>query len=164
MMKRARHALLAAALACCCMAAQAHRFHFGVTDMSFNPKTGSTEIVHTYMAHDVEALLVNLYQRPFDLTQPEDEAVFRKYVEKRFWIQAADNSRLALRWVGMSADAERVIIYQEIESTPLSKAALVHDEVLIDFLADQSNTVNVQDNGMIRSLTFDRKKIDQGVR
>jgi hypothetical protein len=156
--------LLAALLAFSCMAAQAHRFQFGITDVSFNPKTGSTEIVHTYMAHDVEALLANLYQRQFDLTEPEDEAVLRKYVEKQFWVQAADKTRLPLRWVGMTANAQSVVIYQEIENTPLSTTASIHDEVLIDFLPDQSNTLNFTENGVIRSIAFDRKTIDQRVR
>jgi hypothetical protein len=163
-MARGVKSLLAAALACCCMAAQAHQFHLGITDVSFNQKTGSTEIVHTYMAHDIEALLSNLYQRQFDLTQPEDEAILRKYVEKQFWVQAADKSRLPVRWVGLAVDAENVVIYQEIENTPLSKTVLIHDEVLIDFIAEQANTLNINDNGMIRTLTFERKKIDQGVR
>jgi hypothetical protein len=156
--------LLAAALACCGLAAQAHLFHLGITDVSFNPNTGSTEIVHTYMAHDIDALLANLYQRQFDLTEPDDEAILRTYVEKQFWVQAADMRRLPIRWVGLKVDAEHVVIYQEIENTPLSKAVLIHDEVLIDFLAEQTNTLNVNENGMIRTLTFDRKKIDQDVR
>jgi hypothetical protein len=163
-MARGVRALLAAALTCCCMAAHAHLFHVGITDVSFNQKTGSTEFVHTYMTHDVEALLANLYQRQFDLSQPEDEAILRKYVEKKFWVEAADKTRLPLRWVGLTVDAQKVVIYQEIENTPLSKAASIHDEVLIDFIAEQSNTLNVQDNGMIRSLIFDRKKTDQAVR
>jgi hypothetical protein len=163
-MARGVRALLAAAIACCCMAAQAHLFHVGITDVSFNQKTGSTEFVHTYMTHDVEALLANLYQRQFDLSQPEDEEIFRKYVEKKFWVEAADKARLPLRWVGLSVDAQKVVIYQEIENTPLSKAVSIHDEVLIDFIAEQSNTLNVQDKGMIRSLIFDRKKTDQAVR
>jgi hypothetical protein len=157
-------ALLAALLAFSCLAAQAHRFHFGITDVSFNPKTGNTEIVHTYMAHDVEALLANLYQRQFDLTQPEDEAVLRKYVEKQFWVEGAGKSRLPLRWVGMTADTQSVVIYQEIENTPLSKTVLIHDAVLVDFLAEQSNTLNFSENGNIRTMTFNREKTDQGVR
>jgi hypothetical protein len=156
--------LLAALIACCCVVAQAHQFHFGITDVSFNSKTGSTEIVHTYMAHDVEALLANLYQRQFDLTQPEDEAVLRKYVEKQFWVEGAGKNRLPVRWVGMTVDAQSVVIYQEIENMPLSKAVSIHDEVLIDFLPEQSNTLNFNENGIIRTMTFDRNKVDQGVR
>jgi hypothetical protein len=164
MTARGAKAWLAAALACCCMAARAHQFHFGITDVSFNAKTGSTEIVHTYMTDDIDALLSNLYQRQFDLTQPEDEAILRKYIEKQFWMQAADNKRLPLRWVGLRVGAESVVIYQEIENTPLSATAAIHDEVLIDFIAEQANTLTVHDNGIISTLTFDRKKTVQQVR
>ncbi len=153
--------LCVAALALCCAAAQAHQYHFGITDISFNAKTGSTEVVHTYQADDIAALLQNLYQRQFDLNQPEDEAVLRKYIEKQFWIAGADKRRLPLHWIGLKAGAETVEIYQEIEDTPLSKAALIHDEVLIDFIAAQANTVNVSEGGKIRSLSFDRQKTDQ---
>lgn len=156
--------LLATALTACSLTVQAHQFHFGITDVSFNQKTGSTEIVHTYMTDDIEALLANLYQRRFDLSVPEDEAILRKYIEKQFWMQAADKRRLPIRWLGLTVGAESIVIYQEIENTPLGTAALIHDEVLIDFIAEQSNTLTVHDKGMIDTLIFDRKKIDQGLR
>jgi hypothetical protein len=164
MMVRILKCLLAAALICFSAASQAHRFHAGITDIAYNAKTGSIEIVHTYMAHDVEALLANLYQRQFDLTQPEDEAALRKYVEKRFYLQAQDNSRLPIRWVGLAVDAENVVIYQEIEHTPLSETALIHDEVLIDFLPDQANTVNLNRAGTISTFGFDRNSHEHAVR
>ncbi|MDQ1923010.1 DUF6702 family protein [Massilia pseudoviolaceinigra] len=156
-----RRLVLGALLAGACLAAQAHRFHAGITDISFNPGTGSIEVVHTYMAHDIEALLANLYQRQFDLSDPQDEAVLRKYVDKQFYLLAADKSRLPLRWVGVTTNVESVVIYQEIEKTPLASAVRVHDEVLSDFLPDQVNTVNVNHGGKIGTLTFDRNKTEQ---
>ena len=126
--------LCVALLLCVSTAASAHRFHFGMTDISYNERTGSTEIVHTYTAHDIEALLLNLYQRQFDLSDPEDQDVLRKYVERQFWIAAQDATRLPARWVGMTVDANSVVIYQEIEDTPLSRAATIRQGVLIDFL------------------------------
>src|SRR5690349_24399805 len=98
-------ALLAAVLLVGSSAAFAHRFHAGITDISFNARSGNTEVVHTYMAHDVEALLANLYGRQFDLTDADDQEVLRKYVEGRFAILGQDQSRLPLRWVGVTADA-----------------------------------------------------------
>jgi hypothetical protein len=156
--------MLASALLCVATAVSAHIFHAGITDISFNARTGSTEVVHTYMAHDVEALLTNLYQRDFDLTQPDDQAVLRKYVEKQFWLQAGDKTRLPLRWVGMTIDAQNVMIYQEAEQTPLARTAVVHDEVMIDFLPDQVNTVNLNDAGAIRTFTFQASTTEQAVR
>ena len=153
--------LVAAALVCISAAAQAHRYHAGITDMSFNARTGSTEIVHTYMLHDVEALLANLYQRQFDLQDPEDEAILRKYVEQRFYLLAPDKSRLPLRWVGLTVDTQSVIIYQEVEGASFDKIGAIHDEVLIDFLPDQVNTVNIAPGGVVRSLTFQRDSVRQ---
>ncbi|QOY96775.1 hypothetical protein IM543_20020 [Massilia sp. UMI-21] len=136
------------------MAADAHRFHMGITEVAYNPRTKSTEIVHTYMAHDIEALLMNTYGRQFDLTDPEDQAVLRQYVEGRFWLKGQDGARLPVRWVGMTADSQSVTIYQELENAPLSKTAAIHQAMLVDFLPEQVNTVNLNDAGKIRSLTF----------
>lgn len=158
---RAVRALLALA-ACAAVGAAAHQFHAGITDISFNARTGSIEVVHTYMAHDVEALLANLYQRPFDLGQPEDEAVFRKYVEKQFYVLGAGKARLPLRWVGLTIDTESVVVYQEVEKTPLSAAVRVHDDVMSDFIADQTNTLNIKQEGApLRSLAFDARHTEQ---
>jgi len=145
---------VAAALAGACALAPAHRFHAGITDISFNERSGSTEIVHTYMAHDVEALLTNLYQRQFDLSDPDDQAVLRKYVEKQFWLADKDKRRLPLNWVGMTVDAESVTVFQEVPQTPVAKVEIIHDEVLTDFLPDQMNTVNLTVAGGIRTFGF----------
>jgi hypothetical protein len=164
MLKRAFRSCLAAALVLASVPAFAHRFHAGITDVAYNERTGSTEVVHTLMAHDVEALLMELYQRPFDLALPEDEAVLRKYIEKRFYLLASDKSRLPLRWVGMQLNPESVIIYQEAEKTPLASAVAIHDDLLSDFIPEQANTVNVTENGVLRTLSFDRSKVEQGLR
>ena len=156
--------VLAALLLACCAQAQAHQFHVGFTDLSVNARTGSLEVVHTYHTDDVDALLANLYQRQFDLTQPEDEAVLRKYIEKQFWITGADGKRLPLHWVGLTVGPETVVVYQEIDNTPLAQAQAIHHDILSDFLAEQSNTVNITENGVVRSLSFGRKAREQPLR
>jgi hypothetical protein len=160
-----RAAVGAGLLACAVLAAPAwaHRFHVGIAEVSFNERTGSLEVVHTYMAHDVEALLANLYQRRFDMGEPDDQAVFRQYVERQFWINGAAG-RLPLTWVGMTADSENITVFQEAPATPLAKAVSIHNAVMSDFLEDQVNTVNVKDGTAARTLTFDRARPDQPLR
>jgi hypothetical protein len=153
--------LLAGALA---GTASAHQFHVGLVDVSVNARTGSLEVVHTYHTDDVDALLANLYQRQFDLSQPEDEAVLRKYVDKQFWIGGAGGKRLPLKWVGVTVGPEMVVVYQELENTPLTQAAMIHDDVLSDFFADQVNTLNITENGTLRTLSFNHRSIEQAVR
>ena len=155
-MKRRALALVLAAVLCGGAApASAHRFHAGLADIVFNQQTGSVEVVHTYMAHDIDALLAAQAGRQIDLTKPEDEALLRKYVEERFYLLGQDKARLPLKWVGLTVSVESVVIYRELAATPLASIAQVHDEVLMDFMPRQANTVNVTRDGVTVSLAFD---------
>ena len=157
-------ALVATLLACASMAAGAHNFHMGIADISYNAASGSTEVVHTYTGHDVEALLTNLYQRRFDLGQEDSEAALRRYVEKQFYLVAPDGKRLRLNWVGMKVNADNVVIFQEIERTRLAPGARIHHQLLTDFLPSQRNTLNVQDGEKIQTLFFDQKNVELPVK
>jgi len=144
--------------------AVAHRFHAGITDISYNEQTGSLEVVHTYMAHDIEALLANLYQRQFDLSDPEDQAGLRKYIDKQFWLMDKEGRRLPLSWVGVTVDADSVTVFQEAPRTPVAKIERIHDAVLIDFLPDQVNTLNLTAGGSLRTFGFNAGKLEHSVR
>ena len=147
--------LLAVALCGAAAPALAHRFHAGLADIAFNDKTGNVEVVQTYMAHDIDALLASQAGRQVDLTQPADEALLRKYIGERFYLLDKDKARLPLKWVGITVSVDSVVVFQELEATPLAGIAHVHDEVLMDFMPRQANTVNVTRDGATVSLAFD---------
>jgi hypothetical protein len=141
-------------------AAWAHSFHAGLSDISYNAKTKSTEVVHTLMTHDVEALLVALYGRQFDLTDADDQAVLRKYIDKQFWLTGQDGKRVPLNWVGITVDTDSVVVFQEAPQTPTASVAAIHNAVLSDFLPDQQNTVNFTADGPLRTFVFDSGRKD----
>ncbi|SHN06720.1 hypothetical protein SAMN05192549_104145 [Duganella sacchari] len=151
----------ATVLALSSTAAHAHNFHMGIADISYNERTGSTEIVHSYTAHDLATLLTSLYGRQFDLGRADSEAPLRRYVEKQFYLEDANHQRLPLQWVGYKVDADTVLIFQEIPHVKLEKGSRIHNGLLIDFLPSQKNTVNVQTNGPVQTLLFDQNSIDQ---
>eukprot|EP01041_Mallomonas_annulata_P036701 gene36701-59850_t len=65
---------MAATLLCAASAgALAHRFQMGIAEVTENANTGSIEVVHTYMAHDIDALVALIAKRQVDLSQPADE-------------------------------------------------------------------------------------------
>jgi hypothetical protein len=142
-------------------ASHAHNFHMGIADISYNQRTGSTEIVHTYTGHDLTSLLANLYGRQFDLGRADSEAPLRRYVEKQFTISDAAGKRLPLQWIGAKVDADSVVIFQEIKGEKLAKGSRIHNALLIDFLPSQRNTVNVETDGTTKTLLFDQDSIDQ---
>lgn len=143
------------------MTAAAHNFHMGMADISYNQRTGGTEIVHTYTGHDLTTLLTELNGRQIDLGRADSEAVLRRYVEKQFTITRADGKRLPLQWIGAKVDADSVVIFQEVPKAKLAKGDRIHNAVLIDFIPSQKNTVNVQTGGTTKTLIFDQKSVDQ---
>lgn len=145
---------LCAALIFFSAAAHGHRFHAGITDISMNPRTGNTEIVHSYMSHDVEALLENLYQRQFDLSDEDDIAVFRLYLEKQFQLKNTQGENLKVQWVGLNIDPDNVTVFQEIVKTNLQEINSIKQTTLTDFLADQVNTININHSTATRSRTL----------
>lgn len=145
-------------------AALSHRFHFGIAEMSDNARTGNVEVVHTLMAHDVDALLVSRHKRQIDLSQPEDEALLRAYAEEKFYLTGKNGKRLPLKWVGMTVSVENVVIYQELEQSTLRQIARVHNELLVDFLPRQVNTVNVRRGASVASLAFNLKNPERAMK
>ena len=164
MMLRRLRLCVATVLALAGTEVHAHNFHMGIADISYNERTGGTEIVHTYTAHDLATLLTNLYGRQFDLGQPESEAPLRRYVDKQFRIEGPNGERLRVNWVGVKADADSVVILQEIEHVKLASGTRIHNALLIDFLPSQKNTVNLQTDGPVQTLIFDQSSIDQTTR
>lgn len=163
-MKRARRLLLGALLCGACAGALAHRFQIGLTEIVFNERTASTEVVHTYMTHDIEPLIATLAGRAVDLGSPEAEQLLRAYIDKKFWLAGVGKERLPLKWVGMGVNVDSVIVYQEAPGVKLEQVAHVHQEVLTDQLPRQSNTVNVRIDGEMRSLEFDIKTVERRLR
>jgi len=152
------------ALAMCAGTVHAHNYHMGMADIGYNTATGNTEVIHTYTAHDVEALLANLYGRQFDLGLDEDQDVLRQYIEGHFAISAA-GKRLPLQWVGIKADADTITVFQQIENIALPPGAVVNDGVLTDFIPTQINTVNVGANAgrAAATLTFTAARQQQAL-
>ena len=135
----------------------AHDFHVGICDISYNERSGNTEIVHSYPMHGVEAALWFMYGRQMDLSKPADEALLRGYIEKNFSINPTGKSALPIKWVGMSQDADTLTIYQELPKFRLPKRAEIRNSVLMEYFPTQVNNVNVRRGAKTETLVFDRK-------
>ncbi len=163
-MNAGRRLLLGALLLGASGASLAHRFNIGLTELNFNARSASVEVVHTYMSHDIDAMLAAAHKRQVDLAQPADEELLRDYIESRFQLLGADRKALPLKWVGVTLTSESVVVYQELEGQGLGAVAQVRNQVLVEFLPRQLNTVNIRQDGQIKSLTFDRKNAERRVR
>ncbi len=144
--------------------AQAHDFHVSICDIKFNPRSGNTEIVHSYPTHDIESAFWLMYGRQMDTALAADEALLRTYFDKNFVIETAKKSRLKIRWVGVSSDADTLTVYQELPGLRLATASTLQNTVLMEHFPTQINNVNVRTDGATgttKTLMFDRKNTVQ---
>lgn len=134
-------------------AAAGHTFFEGMVSMDVNPRNQHVEIVHSYTAHDLTALLMEQTQLAINLEHPEHEALLRQYVEQHFVLRS-QGKRLAPEWIGIRITPQMIEIYQEL-STPTTLSSLeVQNDVLRSALANQVNRVNFSQGACHGTLVF----------
>ncbi|GAA5137882.1 DUF6702 family protein [Thalassotalea piscium] len=131
----------------------AHKYFFGLTEISVNPRTNTLEVIHQFTAHDIENTIAELSQEHFSPEHKKYEKYIQLYFEKHFKIIASDKV-LKLNWVGIEIVKGNIYVYQETPFKNFLSGIVVKNELLVDTYIKQVNTVNYQDNKIKGSLTF----------
>ncbi len=135
----------------------AHRYFFGLTDLSVNPRTHNIEVIHQLTAHDIDNAIAEQRQIHFSPEHPKYEQLIQAYVETHFKIIDAQNGKqheIKLNWIGLEIAKGHVYIYQEANFENYLTGLVVKNDLLVDTYPKQVNTVNYKDNLISGSLTF----------
>ena len=139
----------------------AHQQKEAITRVLFNERTGNIEVMHRFLIHDAEHAMRRHFGDAFDLLgSATDRARFEAYVHERFVLTDDEGEALALRAVGNEIDHEFLWVYAET-AIPEGLASLtVSHDALRDVWSSQSNLVNVERAGEVRSATFDGSRTE----
>ncbi|MBA6363589.1 hypothetical protein H4J56_06575 [Colwellia sp. BRX8-4] len=141
------------------LSSAAHRYFFGLTDLSVNPRTHNIEVIHQFTAHDIDNAIAEQQQIHFSAEHSEYEKFIQNYVEAHFQlIDVQDNKKqpIKLNWIGLEVAKGNVYIYQEANFENFLSGLVVKNDLLIDTYPKQVNTVNYKDETIIGSLTFSK--------
>jgi hypothetical protein len=141
------------------LSSAAHRYFFGLTDLSVNPRTHNIEVIHQLTAHDIENAIAEQQQIRFSPEHAEYEQLIQNYVEAHFKlidVQDNKNHEIKLNWIGLEIAKGNVYIYQEANFEKFLSGLVVKNDLLVDTYAKQINTVNYKDETIIGSLTFSK--------
>jgi hypothetical protein len=131
----------------------AHTFFVGLTDISVNPTTLQTEIIHQYTAHDIQNAIAEREQIHFSPAHPKYDDYIQDYIEQHFML-CLDKKSFKIKWIGLELVRDKMIIYQEVNNLNKLNGILVINDILVNTYPKQVNTVNYQDNELSGSLTF----------
>lgn len=136
--------------------AEAHRMHAAMTTVLFNDRTERIEVMHRFYLHDAEQLITGIAGPGANLTDsPEDRQRFGVYVHERFSLYTPEDVPLPITLRGTELDGDFLWVYQAVHyPMPLPAGFSISHNALRDLWPDQVNTVNVERDGRVQTLTF----------
>lgn len=135
--------------------AGAHQDREAITKVLFNPRTGNIEVMHRFLLHDVEHAVKELRGGMADILGSEpDREFFSAYVHQRFGITDQAGRQLPLKPVGHEIEGRFLWVYAETPIPQEITALTLRHEALRDIWPGQVNLVNVERNGVVKSLIF----------
>ncbi|HCV19757.1 MAG TPA: hypothetical protein DGF36_16695 [Alteromonas sp.] len=138
-----------------CGQAVAHQQKIAITTVLFNPRTENIEIMHRFNLHDAEHAVKAMFKKTADILDDKDtQARFASYVANRFVLFDAQNDSLPLNLVGFEVEGKHFWVYQETAQPPALEGLQIRHDALRDLWPEQVNTINVEGNGDLKTLTF----------
>ncbi|WP_206486483.1 DUF6702 family protein [Thalassotalea sp. G2M2-11] len=135
----------------------AHRYFFGLTELSVNPNHQTLEVIHQFTAHDIENAIAEIKQENFSPEHKHYDSYIRNYFNQHFKL-LMNNENIELDWVGLEVNQGKIYVFQEAVFKNNLAGLVVKNDLLVDTYTKQVNTVNYQDSVINGSLTFTGSK------
>lgn len=132
-----------------------HKFYVSVTEIEYNNKAKSLQIISRVFIDDLEKLLQKRYDASLVLTGKNDsekvDNYLKKYLDQKIEIRV-DGKPYKLNYIGKEYENDLLLIYIEIPDVPEFKEIRIKNAVLTDMFSEQKNLVHVEYKGETKSL------------
>jgi Domain of unknown function (DUF6702) len=133
----------------------AHQQKAALTELLFNPRSGTLEIVHRFYLHDAEQAVQRLFGAEADIHGKQDTRFkFARYTVAKFALWDGKDMPIELGLVGFEIEGNYFWVYQESETKLDVKALTIRHDALRDIWPAQMNTVNIEGKGPLQTVLF----------
>lgn len=137
--------------------ANAHPRKESETDITFNPQTQTTEIVHRFRIPDAETAVQAAYGGNLDLIGDEKVRIaFGFYIQDHFML-TANGRRIETDLIGAEIADGWLWVYQEAPALPPDGDFILRFNALMETYSQQVNLVNVRLAGEVQSFILYRQ-------
>ncbi|MBF7074468.1 hypothetical protein ISG33_13765 [Glaciecola sp. MH2013] len=135
--------------------AEAHQQKMAISTVLYNPRTNNIEVMHRFNLHDAEHAVKEIFGGSADIYNSEQtQANFTTYVVDRFAIFDLNKKQLPLKLVGSELEGKHFWVYQETPAPTELEGVYIEHNALRDIWHKQTNTINIEGLGDIKTLTF----------
>lgn len=138
-----------------------HKYYLSLTDITYNKKSKSLQIITDVFMDDIEFVLNNKHKIDLQLTSKyelkNNDKYFEDYLKKNMIIKV-NNLDKPLVFIGKKYDGDLVSIYYEIEDILNISSIEVKSTILTKTYPEQQNIIKVTVNNERKSVVLDAKK------
>jgi len=131
-----------------------HKFYTSMTQVEYNDKTRSAEVIMNVFTDDLEAAVSNQFKRKIRSTDQDFTSLCYQYITGRFQIKDAQNHELKNQYAGLEFNRDMVSIYFEIKLPQGLNETRIRQATLLETYNEQTNIVNLRSGKSRTSLVF----------
>lgn len=139
----------------------AHKYYLSLTQIEFNAKNKSIEVIINVFIDDIETVLNKTHQKEFELDTKKElkdsDTYFTQYLKKHIQFKV-DEKPVAFNYIGKEYDGDIVYFYLEIKDIESVKNIEITNTLLIQEFSEQQNLVKSKANKKHKSVMLTKKK------
>jgi hypothetical protein len=133
-----------------------HPIHVSVTEVDFDRKEQSLQIMMRVFIQDLETTLRSTLNNPeLDILQPggglTTDRLVTDYLNDHFKI-SLDGKQQKTKYLGHEQEGDAFIFYIEVSNVKTWKTIFVENDIIMSTYSDQSNLVHVYVDDNVKSL------------
>lgn len=134
-----------------------HKFYVSVTEIEYNEKVQSLQIISRVFIDDFENVLKARYDGDIKLGANSEtsnaEDFIKKYLEQKLEI-TLDGRLVEEKYLGKEYQNDMIIFYVEVPQVKRFKEISVRNSVLMDLFEEQKNLIHVEIDGKTKSMVL----------
>ncbi|WP_196894848.1 DUF6702 family protein [Aureivirga marina] len=138
-----------------------HKYYISLTDIKYNEKNKSFEIISNAFIDDLELTLENLHQKDLELDTPKEapdaKELMKNYVEKHLeiWI---NKKKQKFKYIGKEYDTDIVLFYLEIPFQEEIKSFEIKNTAIMETYPEQRNIIKLEINGKYKTFHLTKRE------
>lgn len=137
-----------------------HDFHTSITEINYNPKSGSLELSVRVFTDDLELTLTNLNKGKLVKIEDSENTVdplIEQYIRKNLALVSPEKDVKFGKFYGKEKEADATWLYLEIFDCKQIKNYTIYNNIMQEMFSDQTNLVNIIFGNQKKTIVFDSK-------
>ena len=153
----------------CCTFTLAHRYHFTIAEVEWNPESKCFEVGLRIDSFELENVLSKIYRKKIDLEKTKGiDKIIHLYLQKRFLVKTPQGKPCSITWVGKEFLRGQLWLYFEVPVKGSIEGLTLSNRILFEAATFEANTLhnpvnimNVRYQQHKKSLYFTKDKAER---